>query len=87
VLLLVDMWHVMNSSYFLDCLDLELLFSLYSIPRHHQIDLPKNMMDDEKTRLKVTHLNLEGKTPHSPTSDWILDSLVEDEDLDETYFH
>jgi hypothetical protein len=50
------------------------------------------MMDEEKTGLKVPHLNLEGKTPLSPTFDWIMDSLaldllVEEEDLTETSFH
>jgi hypothetical protein len=37
-------------------------------------------MDEEKTRLKVPHLKLEGKMPISLTSDWILDSLVEEEE-------
>jgi hypothetical protein len=43
-------------------------------------------MVEDKTRLEFTHLNIEEKTPLSPTSDWILNSLAEEEDLAEMYF-
>ena len=79
--------------YFLDCLDLELLFFLHPKPRRHLPNLPNKLTIEEKTRLEVPHLKPKEKTPHSPTSDWILDSslkiteLDEEEDLDGTYFH
>ena len=72
---------------FLDCLDLELQLFLHPIPQHHQHDLPSKLMAKEKTGLEVPHLKLEEKMPLSPTSDWILYSLVEEEDMVETSFH
>jgi hypothetical protein len=40
-------------------------------------------MVEEKTGFKVPHLKPEGKTPLSPTSEWILGSCLEITELDE----
>ena len=41
------------------------------------------MMVEGKTEFKVSHLKLEGKTPLSSTSEWILGSCLEIIELDE----
>jgi hypothetical protein len=40
-------------------------------------------MVEEKTRFEVPHLKLEGKTPLSPTPEWIMGSCLEITELDE----